>query len=154
WLVLGPLSVARDVDEAIDSVMFTDPEIPLARVVKVFPERLLALWLRALDRPEKDLKCQAAATIVLAHCRGMPGLEATVAPLLRTLDQPEQHPPVCLAAAQALVALDARQAAPDLLKHAQADGIDMRNLVEPALARWNYEPARAVWLERLNQPGV
>src|SRR5262249_39467389 len=38
-----------------------------------------------------------------------------------------------------------------LFKHAQADGIDMRNLIEPALARWDYAPIRTIWLERLNQ---
>src|SRR5262249_29608396 len=56
-------------------------------------------------------------------------------------------------AAHALITLDARQAASSLFAHAQTDGVAMRNLVEPALARWNYEPAGAVWLERLNQPG-
>jgi len=145
---------ARAVDEVIDSVMFADPDLPRARVVKVFPPRLTALWLRALGRPENDLKCQAAATIALAHRRGMPGLETTVGPLLRALDQDGQHPTVRLAVARALVTLDARQAAPNLFRHAQTDGIDMRNLVEPALARWDYRPARAAWLERLNQPGL
>src|SRR5262252_7122391 len=70
-------------DEVLDSVLYTDPDIPVARVVKVFPPRLTALWLQALERPEKDLKCQAAATIALAHRRGMPGLETTITPLLR-----------------------------------------------------------------------
>src|SRR5262245_5833494 len=97
---------ASAVDEAIDSVLYTDPDVPVARVVPVFPPRLTGLWLGALDRPENDLKCQAAATIALAHRRGMPGLEATVTPLLRALDQPEQHPAVRLAAAQALITLD------------------------------------------------
>jgi HEAT repeat protein len=142
------------VDEAIDSVIYTDPDVPQARVVKVFPPRLTGLWLRALGRPENDLKCQAAATIALAHRRGMPGLEATVDPLLRALDQDGQHPTVRLAVAQALIALDASRAAPSLFRHGQTDGIDMRNLVEPALARWDHGPARAVWLERLNQPGL
>src|SRR6516162_4578201 len=91
------------VDEAIDSVWPTDPDIPSARVVKVFPERLTALWLQALERPGNDLKCQAAATIALAHKRGMPGLEKCVPHLVRALDQPEQHPTVRLSAAQALI---------------------------------------------------
>src|SRR5207248_3063392 len=86
-----------------EQIIFADPAIPTARLVKVFPPRLVDLWLRALNRPETDLKCQAAAAIALAHRRGMPGLEATVVPLIRTLDQPDQHPAVRLAAAQALV---------------------------------------------------
>lgn len=142
------------VDEIIDSLIYKDPEIPAARVVKVFRPELLPLWLRALERPETDLKYQAATTIALAHRRGMPGLEAAVPPLLRALDQPEQPLTVRLAVAQALITLDARQATPSLFKHAQADGIDMRDLIEPALMRWNYEPIRAVWLERLSQLGI
>jgi HEAT repeat protein len=148
-LALGATAPAFAVDEVLDSPMYSDPTIPLARVVKVFPPRLTPLWLQALERPENELKCQAATTIALAHRRGMPGLEATVEPLLRALDQPEQHPTVRLAAAQALIALDARQAAPRLFAHAQTDGIEMQLLVEPVLARWDYAPARAVWLERV-----
>jgi hypothetical protein len=153
-LLLCSSSPAFATDEVIDALMDKDPDVPMARVVKVFPPRLTSLWLRALERPELDLRCQAAATIALAHRRGMAGLETTIAPLLQTLDQPGQHPTVRLAAANALITLDARQAAARLLKHAQADGIDMRNLVEPALARWDYQPARAVWLERLQQPDL
>jgi HEAT repeat protein len=152
-LSVGPVAAAPP-DEVIDSVMYTDPAIPAAKVVKVFPPRLTPLWLRALERPENDLKCQAAAAIALGQRRGMPGLKTTVAPLLRTLDQAEQHPAVRLAAAQALIALDARESAPSLFRHAQAGGVEMRNLVEPALARWDHAPARAVWLERLNKPGL
>ena len=50
-------------DEVIDSPLYTDPDVPSARVAKVFPPRLTGLWLRALGRPETDLKCQAAAAI-------------------------------------------------------------------------------------------
>ena len=129
--------------------------IPAARVVKAFPPRLTSLWLGALERPDNDLKCQAAATIALARRRGMPGLEKAVPALLRALDQPEQHPTVRLAAAQALIALDARKAAPVLFERAGKDGVEMRDLVEPALARWDYKPARAAWLEhKLGNPRI
>src|SRR5581483_11195779 len=102
--VVSSLAAALPVyagDEVIDSVMLTDPDIPAAQVVKVFPERLTSLWLQALEQPDNDLKRQAAATIALAHKRGMPGLEKTVSPLLRAFDQPEQHLTVRLAAAHA-----------------------------------------------------
>jgi HEAT repeat protein len=145
---------ASAVDEAIDSIMYTHPDVPTARVVPVFPPRLISLWLQALERPENDLKYQAAGTIALAHRRGMSGLEVTIPALLRTLDGPEQHPTVRLAAAQALITLDARQAAESLFKHAQTDGLEMRSLVEPALARWDYRPVRDIWVQRINQSGV
>jgi HEAT repeat protein len=68
------------------------------------------------------------------------------------LEQPDQHPAVRLAAARTLIELDARETAPQLLRQAQSGGDGLRELVEPALARWNYEPARAVWLERIARP--
>lgn len=145
---------AYAVDEAIDSILARDPHVPAARVVKAFAPRLTSLWLQALERPENDLKCQAAAAIVLAQRRGMPGLQTTAAVLLRLLDLPEQQPTVRLAAAHALIVLDAREAADRLFAHVKKGGIDMRNLVEPALARWDYQPMRALWLERLTQPGL
>ncbi|MBO0696755.1 MAG: HEAT repeat domain-containing protein [Zavarzinella sp.] len=134
--------------------MYADPDVPLARIVKVFPPRLIGLWLQALERSEDDLKCQAAAAIALARDRGMPGLEATVAPLLKALDRPEQHPTVRIAVAQALIALDTREVAPTLFTHLQTDGVEMRNVVDPALARWDYKPARAAWLERVEKAGI
>jgi HEAT repeat protein len=133
--------------------MYHAPELPEPSLVLVFPEKALGLWLRALERPEADLRCQAAAAVALAQRRGVKGLEATIAPLVAALDRPDQHPSVRLAVAQALVALDARAAAPSLFRQAQAGGSDLRDLVEPALARWDYRPARAVWLERLRGPG-
>src|SRR5262249_25787587 len=67
------------------------------------------------------------------------------------LDQPDQHPTVRLAIARALITMDARKAAgPSLFRQAQSGGSDLRNLIEPALARWDYQPARAVWLKRLS----
>src|SRR5262249_49932968 len=51
-----------------------------------------------------------------------------------------------------LIALDARQAAPSLLQQSLKGGSDLRELVEPALARWDHRPVRAVWLERLAGP--
>jgi HEAT repeat protein len=134
-----------------DSPLATEPNIPVAKVVKVFPERLLALWLQALERPEIELKCQAAATLALAQRRGMAGLEKAVPALLRAVDQADQDANVRLTAAQALLALDARPAAPNLLARARIDGVDMRNVVEPALARWKFAPAGAVWLARLSE---
>jgi HEAT repeat protein len=149
--VLWPSKVASAQDPAASLPDFSEPKIPAAQVEKVFPERLLTLWLQALERPENELKWQAATTIALAHRRGMRGLDRAIPVLVRALDQPEQHANVRLAAAQALIALEARSAAPKLLAHAQADGVDMRNLVEPVLARWKFAPAGGMWLARLDE---
>ncbi len=170
--------------------MYSDPELPGPRTVFFFPEKAKALWLKALERPEADIRRQSAEAVALAYKRGAParlglaagavGLLASplasgpfstagvlvppppgttdlgifIEPLSRALDQPDQHPTVRLAAAQALIVLDARDAAPILFRRAQSDGSEMRELVEPALARWDYRPARAVWLERLGGPAA
>jgi HEAT repeat protein len=139
-------------DDPIDSPMYRDPEIPMPRVVTTFDPRLKDLWLQALARPEADLKCQAAQTIATARERGMTGLDAAVEPLVRELGRTDAHPTVVAAAARALVALDARTAVEPLFKAAASGDNDLRELVEPALARWDYPPARAAWLDRLAQP--
>ncbi|MCI0462424.1 MAG: HEAT repeat domain-containing protein, partial [Gemmataceae bacterium] len=151
-VLLAMVPAARGWDEAIDSVMYRDPTLPMPQVVTVFPERLRRLLLEALERPEAELRCQAALAIARAHQQGMKGLEAAVPALIKALEQPDQHAAVRLAAARALVELDARDAAPSLLRQAQASDEGLRHVIEPALARWDYRPARAVWLERLDRP--
>jgi HEAT repeat protein len=146
-----PLYAAADWDEAIDRVMYQSPELPLARRVSVFDARLKPLWLEALARPEADAQCQAALAIATARGEGMLGLETTVAPLVAMLARADLHPEVRLAVARALIALDARSEAAALWRQAQQGDSDLRALVEPALARWDYRPARQVWLERLRQ---
>ena len=137
--------------DPIDSDLDRDPELPAARLVKTFPENLAALWVQALDRPDAETKAAAAQAIALAHRTGLTGLEVAVAPLTRELDRPGQHPTVRLAVAHALATLDARQSAEGFFRQLDADDADLREVVEPALARWDFRPARAVWLGRLGE---
>lgn len=149
WALLLALAAPGPaLDDVIDSPMYASPELPTARVVTVFRDAK-GLWLRALQRPEADFRCKAADAIALAARRGVTGLETTVAPLWDALDLPDQHPAVRLAIAKALIELDARKAAPSLLRQALAGGNDLREIVEPALARWKYRDAGPAWLARL-----
>ncbi len=144
---------AQGADDVIDSAMFENPKLVMATVSKTFSPRLVPLWLHALSRSENDLKRRAAQAIGQARQRGLATeLDVTIQPLLDALDDPQNDASVRLACAQALIALDASQHADRLLAHARADGLDMRDLVEPALARWKYKPAAQIWLERLNRP--
>jgi HEAT repeat protein len=159
WLRLGlalcglSLTVpAARADEPLDSVMLRSPELPTPKVVLTFPEKLSALWLEALDRPEANLRCQAAQSIGRAHQQGMTGLRVAIPALTRELDRAGQHSSTRAAAAWALVALDARDAAPALFKLVLSGDAELREVVEPALARWGYAPAREEWLKRLSQP--
>ncbi|CAN5340911.1 hypothetical protein BH10PLA2_BH10PLA2_30150 [soil metagenome] len=153
-VMLLSASAARAQEVVVDTQIHDDPKIPVALIVKVMPKGLLELWLQALARPENDLKRLAAAAIAQAHQRRLPGLEPAITPLMQTLDLPQVDLSVRLAAAQALIELDARQATALLFAHSQKDGIDMLNLVEPVLARWGYEPIKAIWLERISKPGL
>lgn len=137
-------------DPVIDSPMYRDPELPPERIIRIFPKETLALWLRALERPEVEMRCRVAEALVQARARGAEGLGAAVAPLRAALTRPDQHPDVVRSVARALVALDERAAAADLFEAARRGGADVREVVEPALARWDFAPARAVWQARLD----
>lgn len=155
-LVLAAASVARpaEYDPVIDSPMYRDPHLPVPEVALSFPEEAKALWLRALERPEVEMRRQAAEAIALARRRGATGLETMVGPLVAVLDRPEQPLAVRIAAADALIALDARQAAPSLFRQVATGNADLCYRIEPALASWGYDPMRAVWLEHLADRGT
>jgi HEAT repeat protein len=149
------LSACRgEFDPVIDSPMYKNPDLPVPPVVLVLPEKTTDLWIRILARPEADLRRQAADAIAEAHKRGLNGLERTIDPLVAAMDQADQPPAGRLAEARALIALDARASAPVLFRQAEAGDGDLRGLVEPALARWDYKPAREAWLQRLHEPAA
>jgi HEAT repeat protein len=139
-------------EKVIDLPMYHDPELPRARVAYVFPDHILDSWLMVLSRPEADYEYRAALTIALAHKDGLKGTDSAIDPLVQALTGPGKKGIVRLAAAQALIELDARGTAAQLLEQAQAGDQDLRDVVEPALARWSYEPAAKIWLERLGRP--
>src|SRR5262245_29973134 len=170
---LGLMNSAACADDTVlDSRMYHDPELPSAKVVRVYPDNLLPLWLIALNRPEADYQCRAALAIVQAHREGIKGLETAIDPLLQALARLDssaeenavttgQHDTgssskflVQLAIARALVELDARQTAPQLFQLTQADDRRLRDVIEPALALWGFRPVVGVWLKRLRQPEV
>jgi len=149
----SPLTIPLHAEDSLpDSIMYHDPELPQAKIAHVFPEHLMPAWLDALHRPEADYQSRPALTILLAHKEGLHGTTAAIEPLLETLARPEQKDMVRLAAAQALIELDAQQSASQLFQQAQAGDHDLRDLIEPALAKWKFQPAREIWLERLRRP--
>lgn len=149
-LALGFVASSAQGDD-FDSVMDREPTLPLPRVEKTFPPGLADLWLAALDRPDRDTRSRAALAIASAREGGMDRLTAAIGPLMRLLEQPDQHPAVRVAAARALVTLDAKEAAPLFVRLARTDDAELREIVEPALAQWKDPSARDLWLERLSQ---
>lgn len=135
-----------------DFLMDTDPALQVPQPVRVADPAAKALWLQALDRPEIDMQRKAAETIARAHLYGIPGLEDAIPRLENNLTANTSHEVTRFASARALIALNSRASVEKLFSVSQSGGADLRQLVEPALAEWNYEPARKMWLDRLDSP--
>jgi HEAT repeat protein len=145
-------------DPAIDWAQNQDPRIALPERTLEWPDTLPPLWRKALEHREADVQREAADSITRALQLGMPMPPKLAKELAETLaqvlQQPNQHAVARTAAARALVQLDARQTAELLAKHAARGPIELTQIVEPALARWDYQPQRDVWLQRLSQESL
>lgn len=135
----------------VDDVMWQDPFLPLPTWVPQFSEELVPFWLEALARPEAETRRIAAGTLVIAAQRSVPGLHQAVEPL-RAILTTDDDPVVRRAAANALVAIDAREVAADFAAAAFDDGVLMAEITEPALARWGHASLRGEWITRLTDP--
>ncbi len=153
FLCLG-VGVRADFDEVIDSPMYRNPDLPIVRQVVKFAEEIKTLWSRALARPDTEMKCRIAHAIIEAHHRGIKGMETTIPALVVECERADQPLAVRLAVARALIELDAREAAARLFEQARSGNGDMRDCIEPALARWDHRPARPMWLQRLRDPST
>lgn len=149
FALLAAAPAARAAGEGIDSIMLRDPVLPLPKVVQTFPDNLTPVWLDMLARPEAEYKVRAAGTIADAHVRGMKGLDKTVPKLVAELDRKGLPSSVRVALVQALSVLDAKSAAEPMFRAAADGDIDVRQIVDPCLTRWQYEPVRKTWLDRL-----
>ena len=138
----------------IDLAMEHDPDVTPPKTVMVFAEKLLPLWLQALARPEAEMQRMAAESISQAHRFQLPDIETAKPALRKVVSAESTHTAARFAAARALIVLDARDTAAELFEASQRHGTDMRQLVEPALANWKFEPIRSVWLKRLNTPST
>jgi HEAT repeat protein len=131
----------------IDLPMYDDPAIDEPAVEVTFHPRLKPLWLRALQRPETELRRQAAEAFATAVGRGMTGFDEVVPALLDRLSSDEE-PAVRLAVAEALAAIDDPSAADALLAAGEHGGVGMMLVTDAALARWQHAAANEVWITR------
>jgi HEAT repeat protein len=160
WLILAstltdaPVAPAALAPITADYAMDSDPVLPAQTINKAYSAKYLPLWLQALDRPEVDFQRLAAETVAQAHLEGMPKMIEAKPALIRIVSAKESHPAARFAAARALIVLEAKDAAPKLFQVAQEYGANVRQLIEPALARWKYEPAYEIWRKRLTGADV
>ena len=156
WLtVLCVTATALCAEEIrIDFVMERDPEITPVPTVMVFSPKVLPLWLEALARPEAQMQRMAAETIADARAFDLPDIEKAKPGLIKVVSADATNAAARFSAARTLIVMDAKDSAAVLFEASQKHGADLRQLVEPALAKWNHEPARKVWQKRLTTSGT
>ncbi len=132
-----------------DFLMESDPDFHRLPTIKNPMPEHVRIWIEVLARPEIDYQRMAAESIAVAHEKGIPDLIKAVPPLETVLTAPSSHPSARFSAARALIALESRSSSEKLFDVSQKNGLDLRQLIEPALAEWNYLPIRPVWLKRL-----
>jgi HEAT repeat protein len=132
-----------------DSAMYLDPEIVIPPYKFAFHDGLKPRWIEALRRPDDELQRLAADAIAKATQLGMQGLEDTADDLVKLVNSDRESATVQYAAVRALVVLQARQACDALAHRLEQGNLQLAQLIEPALASWDYQPIRQRWLERL-----
>jgi HEAT repeat protein len=137
-----------------DFLMDSDPAFRLADRVKNFKRDFVGLWIQALERPDVDLQRMTAETIALAHKHGVPDLNEAIPALETILVAESSHPAARFAAARALTALESRGSAEKMFDASQKFGSDLRQLVEPVLAKWDFAPIRPIWITRLGATAI
>jgi HEAT repeat protein len=153
-LPLAANSSAVEFDDRFVHPMFHDPELTPPGFKIVFYDNLRPVWFAALLDDDPELRRLAAGTIAVAHRKGMRGLEEAESVLVELLQREDSDPRIRRAAAKAIVEIDAKDAADVLAQHLRNADLEYAQVVEPALARWNYVPMVEQWLSRLQEPAT
>lgn len=151
---LGQADADADADDEIqvENVWPADITVEDAAPVPVVDAAYMDLWMRQLDREESDVKQELIAKLEQLHHAGI-DLSGEVK-RIRELIQEDSHRLENMALISFLVALDDQESAPMLFELVQPNQIEISQIVEPALARWQYSPAVELWRKRLKDKGV
>ena len=129
---------------------WTQTDVSLAPEARVLAPEFKALWKSVLGSKDRELRRNALLSIGQAHEGGYDDFSDLADDVQATFNRDDLRPITRVDAARTLVILDARAAASDLMKRLNDPGI--RQIAEPAFARWDYEPAKSMWMKRLVQP--
>ena len=124
-------------------------EIPERKFI--YPEGLIPLWVRALDRDETQLSRLVIDSVSIAHQRGVEGVESLEPRLLALAKRDELSPNLAVSVANALVQFGHQANSAVLAELASKYGPSVASLVEPALAAWKSDSMETVWSERLQR---
>jgi HEAT repeat protein len=145
----GALAAEPVKDHGVDHPMRVDPVLPPIPLVPNFHPDLKRLWFAAMDRPEASIRIKALHSIPVVKRVGMTDAEQFAPKVLQLLRDDKQPPAIHLAAVQALVALDAKESAGDLLEKSRAGNMEIVLAVDEALAKWKAAGAKELWINRV-----
>lgn len=115
------------------------------------PPEFKPLWKAALASSDRELRRNAILAIGVAHKGGYLDFADLAEDLKAILNGDDVRAETRIDAARTLVILDARTAAPDLMKQSEK-APELRQIAERAFADWNDMPARNMWMNRLAEP--
>lgn len=130
--------------------MDSDPELKFTDPIIVYSKTLGPMCIKALALADDEMQQQAANALARAHRLGTPGLIAAVPALNKVVTAETTHPAARFAAAHALIVLEAKESAAVLFAVSQGYRSELRQLIEPALGKWNHGAVVEVWRKRLN----
>ena len=130
-------------------LMFSDPAFSIPDDMEALPPNIVDLWRSALQRSDATYILAAASDISDAHKMGFEEVKSAIPELRAVLQDENISETVQTVVALTLIELEAHEAADELFEVSQKSGSQFRLLVEPALARWDYQPIRTVWRTRL-----
>lgn len=137
----------------VDFLWTKDPNIRIPKPVAGFDPAYIPLWMEALQHDEADLQQETAVAFEFVHREGFADL-SRLADDFRAQLSSDSHHAVQLALASLLVTLDDEASAKHLAELLNPRQIELSQIVEPALAKWDYLPIREVWRSRLNDSRV
>ena len=128
-----------------------EPNISVPAPQQILTEEFQDLWLRALRSGRDDLQREIAISIEQMTLRNVSGVTPEMfAELKSILNDDAKNRELIFSTAGALIAHDQRDSAERLFELSQSGPSELAMMIEPALARWNHQPARQVWLDRLD----
>ena len=133
-----------------DLRMYKDPELSLPQTAEsVFPPGLVELWLKALERPDTELRRLVIDSLAMAKKRGLNKLGIAAEQLIAIAKSEDAHVDVLRATANTMAILDMRNEDELLASMALKHGAQISEIVEPTLASWKSSALQKAWLERL-----
>lgn len=149
-VALAPYAIRAEIKP--DFLMDTNPDCKTLPPVPASMQRYVELWITALERPEVDYQRMSAESLAQVSQLNAPGIDKAIPRLEKIVTDESSHPVARFAAARALIAMGSRNSAEKLFQASQTHGSDLRQLIEPALANWDFGPIKAIWKNRLETP--